>query len=204
VYSEDGKSVFVCEMQTMKQKNLPKRIRYYQAMIDLNLVERGADYTELKNSYVIFICPFNAFDGKLHKYTFENRCVENPGLALGDETTKIFLCAEGSEKDVSQDMADFLNYVAGIKNDNPFVKALDGEVEKAKAHEEWRQEYMTLLVREQDLIRQGKEEGLTKGREEAIRNMIRYGVQKEVILRDYSMEEYEKAEESLAAQTINT
>ena len=40
-----------------------------------------------------------------------------------------------------------------------------------------------------------------KGREEermdAIRNMIRYGVSKETILRDYSEEEYEKAEQDL-------
>jgi predicted transposase/invertase (TIGR01784 family) len=154
-------------------------------------------------NYIIFICPFNPFDGQLHKYTFENRCLENLALPLKDEAIKIFLCSEGKADDVSPDMKDFLSYVAGKKTDNPFVRALDDAVEVVKEHEEWRQEYMTLLARDQDLIRQGKEEGREEGREqgreEAIQNMIRYGVKKEVILRDYSVEEYEKAEQSLSA-----
>ena len=62
VYSEDDSGiVYDCEMQTSKKDNLPKRTRYYQGMIDLNLLERGADYKELKKSYVIFICPFDQF-----------------------------------------------------------------------------------------------------------------------------------------------
>lgn len=51
VYSEDDSGiVYDCEMQTSKKDNLPKRTRYYQGMIDLNLLERGADYKELKKS----------------------------------------------------------------------------------------------------------------------------------------------------------
>lgn len=51
VYSEDDKdNIFDCEMQTTQNVNLPKRSRYYQGMIDLNLIERGADYNELKKA----------------------------------------------------------------------------------------------------------------------------------------------------------
>jgi predicted transposase/invertase (TIGR01784 family) len=196
VYSEDGKDVFVCEMQTTEYKYVPKRLRYYQGMIDLNLIERGVDYAELKRSYIIFICPFNPFDGKLHKYTFENRCLENLALALGDEAIKIFLCSAGEADDVSQDMKDFLRYVAGEKNDNPFVRALDDAVRVVKDHEEWRQEYMTLLAREQDLIRQGKEEGTLA----AICRMLQKGYTQEAIMDlGFSEEECRKAEESLTA-----
>ena len=48
-------------MQVSQKSNFPKRMRYYQGMIDLNLIERGADYNVLRKSYIIFICPF---DGK--------------------------------------------------------------------------------------------------------------------------------------------
>lgn len=49
VYSEDdSENVYDCEMQTSSDRNLPKRTRYYQGMIDLNLIERGADYEKLK------------------------------------------------------------------------------------------------------------------------------------------------------------
>ena len=202
VYSEDDEdTVFDCEMQTTDNQNLPKRTRYYQGMIDLNLIERGADYSELKKSYIIFICPFDAFGKGLHKYTFRNRCLEDPELELNDEATKIFLCAGGNADDVSKEMKDFLDYISGKEGTSEFVKRLDGEVQKARAHEEWRMEYMTLLMRDKEMMRKGIEkgraEGLALGNMNAIRNMIRYGIPKETILRDYSEEEYEQAEESL-------
>ena len=44
---------------------------------------------------------------------------------------------------------------------------------------------------------EGHAEGHDEGRLEAIRNMIKYGVSKEIILQDYSEEEYQKAEQQL-------
>ena len=53
VYSEDdSKTVYDCEMQTSRKDNLPKRTRYYQGMIDLNLLERGANYKELRGDCI--------------------------------------------------------------------------------------------------------------------------------------------------------
>ena len=134
VYSEDdSKTVYDCEMQTSRKDNLPKRTRYYQGMIDLNLLERGANYKELKKSYVIFICPFDEFKRGLHKYTFENRCKDMPELVLGDESTKIFLCAGGNADDVSDDMKDFLNWLTTEKiRDSELVKKLQNAVENAQ------------------------------------------------------------------------
>lgn len=37
-------------MQIHIKRNLPKRMRYYQGMIDLNILEKGGDYNELKKS----------------------------------------------------------------------------------------------------------------------------------------------------------
>lgn len=167
VYGEDDcDTVFDCEMQAAENRNLPKRTRYYQGMIDLNLIERGADYNELKKSYIIFICPFDAFGKGLHKYTFKNQCIEEPSLALGDESTKIFLCAGGNTDDVSDEMKDFLDYLAGKKGVSRFVRALEEAVQKARNHEEWRLEYMTLLMRDQEMIKKGRAEGRAEGRKE--------------------------------------
>ena len=148
VYSEDDQNVvYDCEMQAADNTNLPKRTRYYQGMVDLNLIERGADYSELKKSYLIFICPFDAFGQGLHKYTFKNYCEELPKLALGDESTKIFLCAEGNTDDVSLEMREFLNWMtSGQTGNSNLVKNLEHAVQKARNHEEWRTEYMTLQV----------------------------------------------------------
>ena len=195
VYSEDdSKTVYDCEMQTSRKDNLPKRTRYYQGMIDLNLLERGANYKELKKSYVIFICPFDEFKRGLHKYTFENRCKEMPELVLGDESTKIFLCAGGNADDVSDDMKDFLNWLTTEKiGDSELVKKLQNAVENAQNQEEWRLEYMTLLMRDNEMREEGREEGRNAERTESIRNMIKCGVAKEKILELYTEEEFEKA-----------
>ena len=44
---------------------------------------------------------------------------------------------------------------------------------------------------------EGRAEGHDEGRLEAIRNMIKYGISKDIILQDYSEEEYQKAERQL-------
>ena len=71
VYFEDENSVvYDIEMQTTAALNLPKRIRYYQGMIDLNILSRGADYKSLKESYIIYICTFDAFQKGRQRYDF--------------------------------------------------------------------------------------------------------------------------------------
>lgn len=192
VYSEDDCStIFDCEMQTTENKNLPKRSRYYQGMIDLNLIERGADYNDLKKSYIIFICPFDAFGKGLHKYTFESRCLEETSLALGDEATKIFLCAGGSANDVSEEMNDFLNYITGKNGTSKLVKELENAVQEARNHEKWRSEYMTLLMRDQKMIK--------KGRSEIIENMLSSGKTPEKIseFTGISMKEIEEVKDAM-------
>ena len=148
VYLEDDhKTIYDIEMQTSQGKNLPKRSRYYQGMIDLNLIRKGDDYNKLKKSYIIFICTFDEFGKGKHKYTFVNTCKEVPDLVLNDETVKLFLCAGGTENDVSDELRAFLLYVADHKTNSLFTNRLEKEVQKARQHDEWKEQYMTLLMK---------------------------------------------------------
>ena len=72
VYVEDENRIYNIEMQVINKKDLAKRSRYYQSMIDLNAIEKGEIYRDLKESIVIFICKFDPFGKGLSKYTFEN------------------------------------------------------------------------------------------------------------------------------------
>ena len=179
VYSEDDKNVvYDCEMQTSGNDNLHKRTRYYQGMIDLNLIERGADYSELKKSYIIFICTFDVFKQGLHKYSFRNYCEEFPQLELDDESTKIFLCAGGDADDVSPEMKEFLDWMVNKrKGKSKFVKRLDEAVQKARNHEEWRMEYMTLLMRDNKMREEGRIAGRKEGRQQGREKEIFLSVQ---------------------------
>ena len=42
---------------------------------------------------------FDLFGEGWHIYTFENRCIQNLELGLGDETTKIILNTKGTSND---------------------------------------------------------------------------------------------------------
>ena len=165
VYVNDGKdTVYDIEMQAVTSKCLPRRSRYYQSMIDLQLVDKGQDYDTLNNSYIIFICLSDLFRKGRYKYTFENVCKEDSEVMLNDGAKKIFLNGEGKTGKVSEELKAFLEYVSGRSSEDRFVKKLEHAVEKAKKNREWRHEYMTLLMRDRENQRIGKEIGKEIGK----------------------------------------
>lgn len=173
VYVEDeADTVYDIEMQTTKQKDLPKRTRYYQGMIDLNLIEKGSGFKELKKTYIIFICLSDPFSEGRYMYTFRNMCKEVPSLELGDETTKVFLNAAGKKGTVSPMMQDFFNLLNHKETNSDFSKQLKGAVENAKVHKEWRDEYMTLEMHYQEKYDLGLEEGREEIREESLKVFV--------------------------------
>ena len=77
---------------------------------------------------------------------------------------KIFLNADSSQDDVSKELKAFLDYVAGKESEDGFVQRLDEAVKQARKNREWRHEYMTLLMRDQENIEKGMERGKVEGR----------------------------------------
>ncbi len=69
-------------------------------------------------------------------------------------------------------MKAFLDYVAGKKSEDLFVKRLEEAVKAAKKNREWRHEYMTLLMRDQENIEKGIEQGIRQGIERSIYGII--------------------------------
>ena len=160
IYVEDGKeTVYNIEMQTTENRNLPKRTRYYQGMIDLNILEKGNNYKNLKRSFVIFVCTFDLFGEGRHIYTFENRCIQNLDLGLGDDTTKIILNTKGTMDDVTPEMKKLLDFIDGKEPEDDFTRELDKAVQFVRKNEKWRLDYMTLQMNYQEKYEQGYDEG---------------------------------------------
>ena len=166
VYVDDEEgTVYNIEMQTTLKSDLPKRSRYYQGMIDLNLIERGAKYKELKLSYVIFICMEDPFQRQFPVYRFENICIQDKNILLKDEAIKVFINADGDLTGVPEELADFLRYLKGDAKKGELAQMIEQEVKKARAHEGWEAEYMTLYLRDQENQEIGMEKGLKIGLE---------------------------------------
>ena len=71
-------------------KEIPKRTRYYQAMCDSELLNKGEVYYNLKELYIMFLCPEDIFGQGKAVYRFMNLEVDNPKIELGDHCFKNF------------------------------------------------------------------------------------------------------------------
>ena len=163
VYLEDNtNTIYDIEMQTTLQKDLGKRTRYYQGMIDLNLIEKGAKYSKLKKTFIIFICLNVPFPGNLPVYTFNNICEENKSIYLDDDATKVIINANGNRTGLSQDMCAFLDFLQNKAPNSEFTKELQRAVEKATNNEEWEVEYMTMAMKIQEEREEAKIENTIK------------------------------------------
>ena len=105
---------------------LGHRIRYYQALIDSAILKRGDNYKDLKNLYIIFICPFALFNGERQVYFFKNYCRDDKDVQLEDRVTKILISTKGKEEEnLDKDLKAFMYYINGMLPENDFVKTVN-------------------------------------------------------------------------------
>lgn len=176
IYVEDSENtVYNAEMQTVENRNIPKRTRYYQGMIDLNILEKGENYKSLKKSFVIFICTFDLFGKGRHIYTFENRCIQDTSLSLGDDTIKIILNTKGTMDDVTPELKSLLDFIDGEEPRDEFTKELEAAVKTVRKNEKWRLDYMTLQMNYQEKYEQGIEQGREQSNRQSALRMIKAG-----------------------------
>ena len=173
VYVEDAdrNRWFDVEMQVTDSVNLAKRMRYYQGLIDLDKLKRGQHYSELGESFIIFICPFDHFKQERHVYTFRERCDQDMALALHDGATKIFLNTKGTYGDITPELKTFLDYVDSGIVVGDFVSELANAVDSIKRNAKVRHDFMTLQM----YLREHEMETAQRLSEEIALRMIRRG-----------------------------
>ena len=180
VYVVDNRGrVINIEMQPVRKKNLPKRMRIYQGLIDLDWLEQGHPYDELNETWIVFICNFDPFRERRSLYTFHTACDEVPQLKMKDGSTKVFLNAKGQDDEkISQELRAFLDYVAGKPTASKFVRQLAEAVQSVKQEKKWRLEYMVYDFEMYDRENKGREEGRKEGRKEGRREGLKQGMLK--------------------------
>lgn len=142
-------------------------MRYYQSMLDIDDLMKGADYSELKESFVIFICkdsPIEDFD--LPVYTFKNICLENKKVELGDKSHKVIYNVKAYEKETDKELKAFLHFVCSGSAEDKFTDKIKALIEQTKQAESNKTEYMSMNLHDRDIRWAAKREGKI---EEAIR-----------------------------------
>ncbi|MCI8305186.1 Rpn family recombination-promoting nuclease/putative transposase [Adlercreutzia muris] len=171
VFAKDDGRVYDVEMQLARETRIGRRMRYYQAAIDVTELGEGEDYELLPESFVIFICAADAFGAGVPVYTIERVCLETPDLSMGDDSHWIVLNASASEGAASPDLRDLLHYVRTGRAEGSLSRQIDSFVEEYNRDREW---VTRVLTYEQDTkirCRRAKEEG----REEGLREGLREG-----------------------------
>ena len=176
VFVQDSNRVFDVEIQNADKGDIPLRTRYYHSTMDTSLLKKGNLYTNLKESYVIFLCKFDPLKKGQPIYKFQMRDEENPTTILGDKTYTLLYNMSDFAKLKEGERKDFLNYLAHGVRDSSFTSKLEKRVSEVKNDEDWRADYMTLEMKFQEREREAvatatlaaREEGMQRGMEQGI------------------------------------
>ena len=170
---DDQMNSYDIEMQLVSSDELILRSRYYHSEMDMYQIKQGQDYTDLKQSIVIFICDFDPFKDGKSIYTFEATCRENKDIVLADKRKTIFANLRGDREGIEQDTVNLLDYFRTGEPTDEFTRGLQGKVEQLRNDDEWRENRMTIEMREKLIYRQGKKEGIAEGIEQGIEQGIK-------------------------------
>lgn len=189
VYAIGQKQAYNLEMQATDTDELPERSRFYQGALDLDDLDAGDNYTNLRTSYIIFICIQDIFRKGLGKYKFENICVDenNQIIKLNDRAYKYFFIARNYAKILDQEQKAFLELVTQNKGTSAFTKKLKNLVEEAKQNTQWRKQFMQFDNYMSISFRQGKKEGEQQKAIEDARSFYLNGVSIELIAKSLNM-----------------
>lgn len=154
IYLESDNKVYDIEMQTITKGNLGLRTRYYQSMIDSELLNKGESFDRLKETIIIFICLTDPFGEELPEYKFQTICNTRSTLLLNDKSTKYFYNAQAYKTCTDSGIKSFLQLLAIHKEESPLTARINQEINKAVSTEIWRHEYMVWNLAINDAVKQ--------------------------------------------------
>ena len=210
VYAIDEDDVvYDTEPQKQNTKNLPKRSRLYQGLIDSNLLPPGSiDFNALNTVIIIMIMPFDLFGYELYQYTFRMKCEEISELELEDGATRIFLNSHGKHPEfVNPELIELLEYMekstdtVAKKCESKRIHQMHERITKLKSSKEMEIKYMQKWeekeIERQEAYAEGERVGEKRGRTEGetrINKLTKY------LLEQERTEDFKKAVSDAAYQ----
>ena len=197
---DDDDTVYDTEAQKEDTKNLPKRSRFYQAVLDSNLLLPGSvDFNKLNRAFIILIMPFDPFGKGFYKYTFRMRCEECPDLDLQDDATRIFLNCHGTHPEmVSPELIELLHYMEKSTNEvagsctSQKIKLLHQKVCQIRSNKKMEAKFMRAWeereIERQKAFAEGEEAGIETGKTQGKNDLLKSQVKKK-LEKKYSKEQ---------------
>ena len=171
--ADENNTHYDVEMQNTSD-SIEKRSRYYQSVIDRELLKRSMDYDKLPESFIIFICNFDHVGKGLAKY---ERVSYYKGTddEYNDGSHVILLNTRYTDRsNVSDSIAEYLDYIRDNNDTANFSTMLAQEAvdltQKVRHDPEKEVDFVTFRMALMDERRaahkEGREEGIREGRQE--------------------------------------
>lgn len=159
--------VYDIEPNNYYEKEIPRRNRFYQSLIDVKLLPKGTAFELMPDEITIWILPYDPFGDDRMLYTVKSIVTENEELLYNDGICKIFLYTKGT-KGGSAELKALLTYMEDTRKENAVDEELleiQDIVDEIKCNEEERKRYMNLYGVIDYEKRDSFEEGIREGRE---------------------------------------
>ena len=168
------------ENRVADKSSLPKRLRFYRALIDNRLLESGTSYDNLPNFVSITILSYDPFDAGDIYYEASTTLVTHPSIKYKDGISHIYLYCHGMINEFlppehGKHLMEVLKYIVSgekINESNPDVNSLETVVSKIKKRPEVTKKYMKQWDRERILVKEAKDEGEEIGKNQTLIGQI--------------------------------
>ena len=189
---DEQDTVYNTEVQQNNTGNLPKRSRFYQALIDSNLLNPGEiGFQKLNPVYIILICPFDLFGYGLYRYTFRMQCEEVSELSLRDDAVRIFLNTHGKNPEgVSEELVELLKYMEHTTEEvsrncaSERIHKIQKRIQTIKSSEKIGVRYMQAweekIMEQNEAREEGRASGLKEGHASGLKEGLTQGALKKL------------------------
>ena len=185
VFVKSLKKHFDIEMQTVKDKNIVKRARYYASTMDTDSLTKGKKYKDLPDSIIIFICLYDPFPPFNKPIYVEKGRLFSEEKDISEETkynngcVKIYVNTKADLNLIEdEDLKALLLYLNTGEVTDEFTQEIAQGLDETRNSKKEVRRYMTLQsvidekveVAKQQGRQEGMKKGISKGRLEGEKN----------------------------------
>ncbi len=180
---DDERKLYDVEIQVCDDENHAKRMRYYRTAIDWSYLEKGKDYNELPELYMIFITSFDTFDLGRNHYEIV-QYVDNSDKIYDDGIHRLYF---NTAVEDGSGLSKLLQYIKHSDVNNNNFGALSQQVNYHKVTNKgvdiMSSEFLELLKtsKEQSML-EGELKGELKTKVKTVRNLLKMNMPFETAL----------------------
>ena len=171
VFVKSLKKHFDIEMQTVKDKNIVKRARYYASTMDTDSLTKGKKYKDLPDSIIIFICLYDPFPPFNKPIYVEKGRLFSEEKDISEETkynngcVKIYVNTKADLNLIEdEDLKALLLYLNTGEVTDEFTQEIAQGLDETRNSKKEVRRYMTLQSVIDEKVEVAKQQGRQEGR----------------------------------------